>query len=156
MSVMSLAQRLSLYIKRVASVSRQKHRVRAVSNQTRSTRSQRRITASPAIGHSSLAKASYVGPARFQSELRYKWAPQHPRACCPLLGLVAASRLGLDHVVTRRRLRQPNELCVTLRSPATRAIVSNCTGDGGARPSTVVQTRPRKATQARTNVEPAC
>ena len=47
----------------------------------------------------------------------------------PLHGLVAASRLGLGHVVTGRRLRH-----VTRRSPSTRAIVSNCTTIEGGSP----------------------
>ena len=84
----------------------------------------------------------------------------------------------LDHVDTGRRLRQLKELCVTLRSPSARAIMSNCIEDGrsggwwvgggggsggggggeggsGARRSTIVQKKPGKPTQARTIVEPA-
>ena len=41
-----------------------------------------------------------------------------------LLGVVV-------HVVTGRRLRRLKEPCVYLRGPSTRAIVSNCIGDGG-------------------------
>ena len=52
----------------------------------------------------------------------------------PLHGLVAASRLRLDHVVAGSRLRQLKELCVALRSLSTRAIVSKCNAIGEGSP----------------------
>ena len=61
MTMMSLAQRLSLHLRRVASVSRQgKHRKRVASNQTRLAKSQRRVTLTPASGKCALVKASHT------------------------------------------------------------------------------------------------
>ena len=51
----------------------------------------------------------------------------------PLHRLVAASRLNLDHVVTRRRLCQLKAPCVTFRSLSSWAIVSNRNSGEGSR-----------------------
>ena len=85
----------------------------AGSNQTRPTTSRRRI--------------SHVRLPDFIQNRSTSGRRTTQGQADPLHALVAASRLELDHVVTRRWLRQLKELCVTFRSLSTWAFVSNCT-----------------------------
>ena len=69
--------------------------------------------------------------ARVLSKSRHKCLRTTQEQADPLQALVAASRLELDHVVTRRWLRQLKEPRVTFRSLSTRSFVSNCIEDRG-------------------------
>ena len=87
----------------------------------------------------------------------HKWARQGKRRRTGPFSesprTLTTPRLGSEHVVTRRRLRQLKELCVPLRSPSTRAIVPKSIENARARLSITVQTKPGKPTQAGTSVE---
>ena len=101
--------------------------------EARLAKSQRRVTLTPATGHSSLVTASHTRLLDLSQSCGTCGREASESRLVHLLkslGLVAASRLGWNHVVTERRLHQFKQSCVNLRSPSTRAIVSRCIDNG--------------------------
>ena len=109
-----------------------------------------RGVASRQVRHSSLAKASHVRVLELNQSRGTSARRTTQGHADPLYGLVAASRLRLDHVVTGRRLCQIKEPCVTLRGLSSWAIVPKRNAIRKARFSL---DEPGKPTQARINVE---
>ena len=91
--------------------------------EARLAKSQRRVTLTPATGHSSLVTASHTRLLDLSQSCGTCGREASESRLVHLLkslGLVAASRLGWNHVVTERRLHQFKQSCVNLRSPSTR------------------------------------